>query len=178
MIGVRSLPISRRRMVLLAMTVCYCLLAALSRGNQSATTDEHHNDHSFESVLKRVIRASRERFRPVQTFRIDNYPNGDYWYEVDHPLPGATLCRVFEHPELIYQCEWTSSKKTPKIPTFVELADQMERSLGASWTRTNREMGRIVLFEPKNRREGVVEVRSRDRAGRSLLHIIIHRPVE
>jgi hypothetical protein len=170
---------SRAQVILLSITVCYWWLPGLSRGYQGATTGEQHHDDSFESVLQRVIRASRERFRPVQTFRIDNYPNGDYWYEVDHPLPGATLCRVFEHPELIYQCEWIRSKKTPKIPTFDELAAQVERSLGTSWTRTNRDTGRTVVFGRMNtRREGMVEVRSRDSAGRSLLHIIIHRPVE
>jgi hypothetical protein len=168
-----------RARVVLTLAVCECLLQSFSRGNQDAVTGDHNKNPSFESALHRVIRASRERFRPVQTFRIDNYPGRDYWYEVDTPLPGAALCRVFEHPELIYQCEWTSRKKTPKPLTFIELADQMERSLGTSWTRTSRNREGTVLFEPKNpRREGIVEVRSRDTAGKSLLQVIIHRPDE
>jgi hypothetical protein len=169
----------RVKIVFLTMAVCECWFPAMSRGNQSATTGQHNKNNSFESALHRVIRASRERFRPVQTFRVNMYPGRDYWYEVDTPLPGATLCRVFEHPELTYQCEWTRSKRTPKPLPFVELADQMERSLGTPWTRRNREKEGTVLFEPKNpRREGVVELRSRDTAGKSLLQLIIRQPVE
>jgi hypothetical protein len=166
-----------RAKVALILIVFECLLPALSRGNQDEATGEHHN--SFASVLHRVIRASRERFRPVQTFRIDMYPSREYWYEVDTPLPGATLCRVFEHPELIYECEWTRSRKAPAPPAFVELADQLERSLGAAWTRTNGDKHGTVLFKPKKpEREGLVELRSRDADGTPLLKVIIHRPVE
>jgi hypothetical protein len=106
-----------------------------------------HDDHivlSFAETIQLVVRASREGFRPLKTFRIEIYPKRDYWYNVTNTLPGASQCRVFEHPQLVYRCEWTRTKET-----VTSIAGQIGLALGEPWKRIDGN-DTLLRFEPLN----------------------------
>ena len=121
-----------------------------------AQDDHNHLTLSFAETIQLVVRASREGFRPLKTFRIEMHPKRDYWYNVTNVLPGATQCRVFEHPQMVYRCEWTRTKES-----VASLAGQIGPALGEPWKRGDASAA-LVRFEPLNvRREGLVEIRGR-----------------
>lgn len=143
----------------------------LSVGPVQAHEDEHMT-LSFAETVQLIVRASREGLRPLKTFRIEMHPSRDYWYHVTNALPGASTCRIFEHPRLLYKCEWT---KPAPAGEFRSLATQIEAALGDPWTRTDRPS--LVRFDPKNvRREGVVEVRDRGGARTTAVDVIFYPP--
>ena len=162
------------RLLLTAPCLWFLSLAA----TPNAHDDDHTHDLSLKDVLHRIVRASRERFSPQKTFRVEMHPKRDYWYEVESSLPGATTCRIYEHPELIYQCEWFKDKRTPNPPSFSQLAHNVEAALGEKWTRSEPKSGRLVIFEPKDpTREGVIDLKSHNTSSRRL-ELTIHRPFD
>jgi hypothetical protein len=129
-------------------TIVAGLLAVAAAGH-----DEIH-ELSFAETVQLVVRASREGLRPLKTFRIEMHPSRDYWYNVTNVLPGASMCRIFEHPQLVYRCEWNRGKIT-----LAALAAQIGTALGDRWKRVDPS-ATVVRFEPLNaRREGLVELR-------------------
>jgi hypothetical protein len=138
----------------------------------------HENEHltlSFAETVQLLVRASREGLRPLKTFRIEIHPSRDYWYNVTNALPGATTCRIFEHPRMIYKCEWTKKVRAGDAPLFKDLATQIEAALGDPWTRTDHPA--VVRFDPKNvRREGVIEIRHRTSARTEFVDVIFYVP--
>ena len=140
------------------------IVAGLVALSAAAAHDEHHQ-LSFAETVQLVARASREGFRPLKTFRIEMHPRRDYWYNVTNALPGAGMCRIFEHPQLIYRCEWNRGKTT-----LSALAAQIGAALGDLWKRV--ESPAAVVFEPLNpRRDGLVELRQRSGA----IEVTFHR---
>ncbi len=87
-----------------------------NRGQRDADRDQ--SDVTFEEALRLVIVAGRERFRPLKSFRVEVHPGRDYWYEVKVAFPGAEWCRIYEHPEMVYVCNWRKSKtKRASLPS-------------------------------------------------------------
>ena len=130
----------------------------LAAGLLALSAAGHDEDHvlSFAETVQLVARASREGFRPLKTFRIEMHPRRDYWYNVTNVLPGAGLCRIFEHPQLVYRCEWNGRKTT-----LSALAAQIGSALGEPWKRVDVS-ATVVRFEPLNpRRDGLIELRQR-----------------
>ena len=128
-------------------------IAAVLLAVAAAGHDELH-ELSFAETVQLVARASREGFRPLKTFRIEMHPRRDYWYNVTNVLPGASMCRIFEHPQLVYRCEWNQGKIT-----LQDLAAQIGTALGDRWKRVNPS-ATVVRFEPHNpHRDGLVELR-------------------
>jgi len=74
----------------------------------------------------------------------------NYWYEVTNALPGATSCRIFEHPTMMYVCEWRMNSKGSKNVTFGELDKQVAAALGSDWTATRLPDISGRRFEPQN----------------------------
>src|SRR5262245_34337105 len=75
--------------------------------------DDEHGPRSLKEVVQSLIRASRENLRPLKTSRIEMHPSRDYWYEVETKLPGARTCRIYEHPQMVYRCEWNRPADVP-----------------------------------------------------------------
>jgi hypothetical protein len=117
--------------------------------------DDEDKDETFEAVVQRIVRASRENLRPLKASRIEMRPSMHYWYEVTDIIPGAALCRIYEHPRMVYRCEWKSRSAGP-------LHDKLVKDLAAvlgtdEWTLHRSATG--TRFEPvKPNRNGVVDV--------------------
>ena len=123
--------------------------------------DEEHDPQSFKEVVHRLIRASRENLRPLKTFRVDMHPAGNYWYEVTVLLPGAKICRIFEHPRMVYWCEWKKANNVPATAVYKSVVESFQAALGSNdWNGGARSPGILTRFEPANpRRNPAIEVR-------------------
>ena len=137
-----------------------CGALGLSIGQTSPAADESRapGEAEFTKALNRIIRAARERFRPVQSFRVDIRPGDIYWYEGQVVLPGAEYCRSYEHPRLRYVCQWTGKNTTSKYDGVV---DRVRAALGDQWTfsaseRRGRKMARFDPLDPS--RTGSIEI--------------------
>ncbi|MFN7932111.1 MAG: hypothetical protein U0R19_02215 [Bryobacteraceae bacterium] len=106
-------------------------LAALLAAQQH--DDHDHGPATPEVLVAQLISASRERFRPVMTYRVDMRPRGNSWYEAKYVLPEAQSCRVFEQPQMRYVCEWGLKPKRD----FAAFVKQYEGLLGQGWKRTD-----------------------------------------
>ena len=102
----------------------------------------HDQEGPFAAVLQRIVRASRENFRPVQGARIELHPGNLSYYQPKLYLPGTTDCRIDERP-LVYSCKWRG-ERCEKL-----LADTTS-ALGSEWSRTGsifRHKGRFRFTE-------------------------------
>jgi hypothetical protein len=135
-----------RALVILALAVC-----------SSGGLHDQDEPESFQEMVQRIVRSSRENMRPLKTSRIEMRPSMDYWYEVTHVLPGARTCRVYEHPEMVYKCEWKHGKDISAA--YERVANDLAGALGGvDWkTVSSRRVTRFEPFNPK--RNGIVEVR-------------------
>ncbi|MBL8175451.1 MAG: hypothetical protein JNK48_12325 [Bryobacterales bacterium] len=118
--------------------------------------DHEHGPVTFTVLLEQLVSASRERFRPVMTYRVDMRPRGNSWYEAKYILPEAQSCRVYEHPQLRYVCEWSAKPKRD----FDQFVKTYEEGLGKGWQRTEVP-GRVrtVRFTATERtRNGDIEI--------------------
>ena len=110
--------------------------------------------------------------------RIMTTGSGQFIAVVRDRAAGATTCRIYEHPELVYKCEWTKTKKTPNPPSFAQLAHMVEAALGQKWIRSDRSSGGRATFQPKDAtREGTIELTSYDTPSRRV-ELVIHRPFD
>jgi hypothetical protein len=124
--------------------------------------DDEHGPQSFKEVVQRLVRASRENLRPLRTFRIERHPSADYWYEVEVKLPGAKTCRIYEHPQMVYRCEWNRARNVLVNSAYANAVKSIETALDTTnWTVRSSSDGTFVTrFEPVNpRRYPVFEVR-------------------
>ena len=117
-----------------AMTIATLVAAVVSIESVSGSDD----NASFASALHRVIRASREHFRPVEGARIELHPGNKSYFQARVDLPGTTECRIDEPPNLTYSCKWKphQSQAAGSAPCDKLLAD-MQAALGAEWSRTD-----------------------------------------
>ncbi len=106
-------------------------LAALLPGQQH--DDHDHGPLTLEVLVLQLTSASRERFRPVMTYRVDMRPRGNSWYEAKYILPEAQSCRVYEQPRMRYVCEWGLKPKRD----FAAFVKQYETLLGQGWKRVD-----------------------------------------
>jgi hypothetical protein len=112
------------------------------------------NDAEFDETLEHVLRASKERFIPVEGARNENRLR-EFFFEAKLYLPGATFCRVFQRDKTpIYGCEWEQAA----IPnSFAGLYDRLtakiEAALGSDWNKRpgSRKSGKDVLFTANDR---------------------------
>lgn len=133
----------------------------------SAAAHDEHLQLSFAETVQLVARASREAFRPLKTFRIELHPSREYWYNVTNALPGAATCRIFEHPRLVYRCEWSRGKQT-----LERLSADIAAALGEGWKRVQRS-STLVRLEPANPvRDPAVDVHHRP----SGVEVTFYRP--
>lgn len=103
----------------------------------------HDGEEPFAAVLQRIVRASRENFRPVQGARIELHPGNLSYYQPKVNLPGTTECRVDERPRWTYSCKW-SGVRCASLPADAAAA------LGPEWSRagsTFRHQGRFRFTE-------------------------------
>ena len=114
---------------------------------------DEDKDESFEAVVERIVRAARENLRPLKASRIEMHPSMHYWYEVTDTIPGASMCRIYEHPRMMYKCEWKSPAAYENVVT------QLAKVLGSEeWTL--KTLARSAVFEPSRaHRNGSFEVR-------------------
>jgi hypothetical protein len=87
----------------------------------------HNEEEPFAEILQRIIRASRENFRPLQGARIEIHPGNLSYYQPKVNLPGTTECRIDEHP-LAYSCNWRGTR-------CEKLLAETAKALGAEWSR-------------------------------------------
>ena len=111
------------------------MLAALLAAAASA----HDEEEPFAAVLQRIIRASRENFRPVQGPRIEMHPGTLSYYQPKVNLPGTTECRIDEQPP-VYSCKWRGAR-------CQKLLAETEAALGAEWSRRDakRPQGKMTF---------------------------------
>ena len=117
---------------------------------------------AFRDVVHRLVRASRENLRPIKTFRINMHPSLEYWYEVEVMLPGAKTCRIYEHPRMVYRCEWKKPDNVAAKIVYAGVVQELKEALGqADWTvHASSHAAHLTRFEPVNpRRNPVWEVR-------------------
>jgi hypothetical protein len=103
----------------------------------------HDQEEPFAEVLQRIVRASRENFRPVQGARIEMHPGSLSYYQPKVNLPGTTECRIDEQPRWVYSCKWRGSR-------CGKLLADTAAALGPEWARsgsTFRHKGRYRLTE-------------------------------
>ena len=97
-------------------------------------------------------------------------PSGSSWYEVNNSVPGASFCRVYEHPQVIYTCEWT---RGPKAPIFSALAKEIEEALETRWKRADQSGRRkIARFAPINAdsRDGIIQLEETNTGLKLVVH--------
>ena len=90
------------------------------------------------------------------------HPRGGYWYEVAVLLPGAEICRIYEHPQLVYRCEWHAPNKNTVGSVYTSMVKNVQDALGSTeWTaHSSANEGPVTRFEPANpRRNPLIEVR-------------------
>jgi hypothetical protein len=125
-------------------------------------------DSPLDIRLTQLVLAGRERFRSLLTYRVDMRPRGESWHEVRLQLPGATHCRVYEHPELIYTCEFPA-----KTNPFVDFTQRIETALGAKWKRSDvpgkRKRSRFDSMDER-KRDGWIEIAEIDGDVKFVLH--------
>jgi hypothetical protein len=117
-----------------AGAIAALVVAAVSIESGSGNDD----NESFASALHRVIRASRENFRPVEGARIELHPGNKSYFQARVDLPGTTECRIDEPPNVTYSCKWKpqQSQAAGSAPCDKLLAD-LQAALGAEWSRTD-----------------------------------------
>jgi hypothetical protein len=124
--------------------------------------DEDPRAKTFPDIVQRLVRASRERLRPLKTFRVDMHPSLEYWYEVEVLLPGAETCRIYEHPRMVYRCEMKVPKNLPAKAVYGDVVKDVQAGLGSTdWTtHSSSDRREITRFEPVDpRRNPEIEVR-------------------
>lgn len=131
-------------------------LAGLLCGRSLRAQGTGDKSYSLEVLLALLVSASRERFRPIRTYRVDMRPRGGSWYHVKHSLPDAEVCRIYEYPEMIYVCEWSAKQKL-EFDGFVK---RYQTALGEGWKRTEDSgNAKLVRLEKSGRRpEGRIEI--------------------
>lgn len=115
----------------------------------------------FTKGLNRIVRAGRERFRPVQSFRVDIRPGDIYWYEGQVVLPGAEYCRSYEHPRLQYVCQWSRKNTASTTSKYDDLVGRVSAALGDQWTFSGSEKRdrKMARFDPIDAsRTGSIEI--------------------
>lgn len=127
-------------------------LMLLGSGTAPALHDDEDHPKDFPATLHRVLRAARERFRPLQGFRVEMRPGRTYWFEPKVLLPGAARCRIFEHPRASYVCEWDRGV------TLAALAEKVAGALGEEWQRTDRPQKIVAFTQNEWARAGTVEL--------------------
>ena len=144
--------------------------AALLTCCVSAAHDHGDGPASFRDTVQLILRSSRENLRPLKASRIEIHPRRDYWYEVTDVLPGARVCRIYEHPAMVYKCEWKA--ETDVSAAFARLVSDIGAVLGTEdWLPAPG--ARQMRFEPVNPlRNGVVEVRITGPARRSIIELL------
>jgi hypothetical protein len=122
------------------------LLLTIGSAAPALSQDRHDHEKLPLNILLMLITSSaRERFRPIMTYRVEMRPSRDEYYNSKYTLPEAEWCRIFEHPQLVFACEWKSDRKRA-IGDFVK---QYQDALGEGWKRTDK--------EPKGRRTAVFD---------------------
>jgi hypothetical protein len=134
-------------------------LACYSASMVTGFHDEEEEQQTFREVVQRLVRASRENLRPMKSFRINMHPSLEYWYEVVVMLPGAKTCRIYEHPKMVYRCEWTMPKSAAAETVYGHVVKAIEEALGPTDWRV-RSAASGTRFEPVNpHRNPVWEIR-------------------
>jgi hypothetical protein len=117
--------------------------------------NEHDEKETFQSLMNLIVRSARERLRPLKTFRIEQRPSNNYWYEVTDVLPGSE-CRIYEHPRMVYHCIWTVSKQGGPA-NVTALLGEIERSSPGQWA-VEAGKGITVLAPKEPRRYPLMEI--------------------
>ena len=123
-------------------------------GSASPFHDDEHGPQSFKEIVQKLVRASRENLRPLKTFRVEMKPGREYWYEVEVKLPGAKTCRIYEHPQMVYRCEWNRAPTESGNSVYTTVVNRIEEALDSSnWTvRRSSNKVSVTRFEPVNPR--------------------------
>lgn len=161
--------VSRRVLVVLAF-----VLSSVAPAGAAPLHDEDSLESGrFQEVMHRLIRASREKLRPLKTFRIDMRPGSVYWYEVDVVLPGAEKCRIYEHPEMVYRCEWKRPADVPSATVYASLVRALKETLSQTDWTVQASSG-VTQFQPVNpRRNPLIEVRVGGPKSKPLLELLL-----
>ena len=130
------------------MSVAIGLLASTLAVSRLSAHDE---DQPFAAVLQRVIRASRENFRPLEGARIEMHPGNQSYYQARIDLPGTTECRIDEHPDPVYSCRWLPPPSAPANAACPKILSDIEAALGAEWSRTDSSQSAPAIFRNTGR---------------------------
>jgi hypothetical protein len=145
-------------------------------GSASPFHDDEHGPQSFKEIVQKLVRASRENLRPLKTFRVEMKPGREYWYEVEVKLPGAKTCRIYEHPQMVYRCEWNRAPTESGDSVYTTVVNRIEEALDSSnWTvRRSSNKVSVTRFEPVNpRRHPVFEVRLGGRRSDPIIEVLL-----
>jgi len=129
-----------------------------------AQKDEMRRDQyvrDLASALKEVVRASRDRFAPVEGVRIVRFPGRQSWYEAKTYLPGANYCRIDDEPALMYSCIWGRAEARMDMTAFhTRLAADIETALGPDFKRrqTAKNAGSVFFDEQASSGGATVQV--------------------
>jgi hypothetical protein len=128
----------------------------------------------FATGLDKLIRAGRERFRPVKTYRVDIRPGPLYWYESSVMLPGVEYCRIYEHPRRECVCQWPR-----KAETYAAVVDRVRESLGDRWKSSNSgKMTSFVLLLDDRRTPSVEIVEGSAKSNYSVQLSVVAPPLQ
>lgn len=136
----------------------------------------------FPGVLQRIIRASRENFRPVEGARIDLYPGRRSYFQARISLPGTTECRIDEAPVLTYSCQWKPDPKAiaPGAPCS-GLIQQVVAALDSDWQRKEpRTATSAAIFKNTGRYKDteIAVMRSKGPSPVCIISIVANRPAD
>jgi len=138
----------------MARCVASIISAALAGAFGISYLCGHDSNEPFAAVLQRIIRFSRENFRPVEGARIEMHPGNKSYFQARVDLPGTTECRIDEPPNLVYSCLWKPPQSQLRGPAPCDklLAD-VQAALGTEWTRTDsrRPQDRKTTFRNNGR---------------------------
>ena len=124
-----------------------CVIAFVCSAVASGWHDDEDEPRTFKSIVQLIVRSSRENLRPLKTSRMEMRPSMHYWYEVTDVLPGAQTCRIYEHPRMVYKCDWKRSRDA--AVTQKRVAKEIGDALGSTEFRVV-ESQTTTRFEPLN----------------------------
>jgi hypothetical protein len=120
---------------------CLALLSQLSAFGEG--------DSSFDTALKQILLASKDRFAHIQGARIENRRR-DFFYEPQLYLPGATYCRIFQTTgDWIYGCDWEqANNRNGFAGLYDRLVEKVAHALGQEWNKQpgSRKSGKEIVF--------------------------------
>ena len=140
------------RRISFILFACAAISYFLAEAQQNPSPEPRVGWEAFDGVLETILKASNQRFRPVEGPRIENRRR-EFYFEARVYLPEAMYCRIFDQGGLVYCCEWEVKSQASSTSVYEKLVTRIESALGTKWAKRARS-GRLrkeMLFSAEGK---------------------------